>query len=583
MDGETRSRPARYTEVPDGRPHPASLADGRAYGDFGQPNALLDPWSDIQAVARLRLLLAVSVFSVTALARDGDESPRVLTLLALGAYSLYSIILYALAGRGRSLMTPPAYWLDVAWYTAFTALSGGPTSPFFSFYFFAILVASFRGGVRAGMLVTIASAALSSVVGYAALPDGMELPLDRFALRPTYLLIIGSLMARLGNLDLLHRHRLRLLKDVSAIANPRFGEAQTVASLLERLRAFHGADAALLVVRDERSRGCSVRRADRHDPDGAITERPLAPNAAEPLSSFLATHAVVFGRTGTQVLELRAAHDGPRAGLAVLQSRCTDVAAQLQCRSFVSVPASLDPQATGRVYITSNAPAAFTVSDADFLVVVLDHVVPAIQRLRLVDRLALDAAAQERQRLASDLHDSVIQPYIGLQMGLSAALQQARSGADLVPMLERLQHLTEREVANLREYSREMKRRLPNDLVQGLRRIAARFADAADIQVEVEAPDRLAVDDRLASHLFQIVAEGLSNIRRHTESRHAVIRLDRRGGYLQVRIGNAGRPEIPFRSFVPRSISERAGALGGRVQVFAGPAGGAVVQVEIPV
>ena len=51
---------------------------------------------------------------------------------------------------------------------------------------------------------------------------------------------------------------------------------------------------------------------------------------------------------------------------------------------------------------------------------------------------------------------------------------------------------------------------------------------------------------------------------------------------LAIEVGNDASPEIPTRPFMPRSITERTMALGGRVQVNLNNAGHDVVKVTIP-
>jgi signal transduction histidine kinase len=113
-------------------------------------------------------------------------------------------------------------------------------------------------------------------------------------------------------------------------------------------------------------------------------------------------------------------------------------------------------------------------------------------------------------------------------------------------------------------------------------RLAARFADATGIAVHVDAPHELALDDRIAGEAFQMVAEGLSNVRRHTQAERVRVRCHRQNGHLCLSIDNEGAGEDGFRPFSPRTISERALGLGGRVRVEERTGGGASVVVEIP-
>ena len=76
--------------------------------------------------------------------------------------------------------------------------------------------------------------------------------------------------------------------------------------------------------------------------------------------------------------------------------------------------------------------------------------------------------------------------------------------------------------------------------------------------------DRLPVNDRLAAEVLHLVAESLSNVRRHTPSTRATIGLTCRNGHLILCIEDDGAWNGTPVSFTPRSITERAEALGGQ-------------------
>jgi signal transduction histidine kinase len=257
------------------------------------------------------------------------------------------------------------------------------------------------------------------------------------------------------------------------------------------------------------------------------------------------------------------------------------LAAVFDAPSFVTVPLRYRTSTTGRVYLLGRR--AFSHADADFLLQVVEQAMPVIDNIRLVDRLASEAAETERQRIARDLHDSVIQPYIGLQIGLAALRQQAVGrDRELADAIERLYHLTGDGIADLRGYVRGLRAGSSREhgLPTAIRRFTTKFSEVTGITVAVEAAADLRCSDRLAAEVFQIVSEALSNIRRHTAARRATIRLgcDERRLHLHVSDYGAGVPAPPF---VPRSITERAQALGGTAHVERA-SGQTTVSVHIP-
>ena len=98
------------------------------------------------------------------------------------------------------------------------------------------------------------------------------------------------------------------------------------------------------------------------------------------------------------------------------------------------------------------------------------------------------------------------------------------------------------------------------------------------IEVAVDVNEPLPAGERLATEASHIVAEGLSNIRKHTAAARARVRLETAGERLVLRIENDSEAGPMFR---PRTISERAEALGGRAEVLRDDHHTSVV-VEIP-
>ena len=137
--------------------------------------------------------------------------------------------------RSRLLPNRVAHWVDIGCFLFIVALSSGTNSVFFFFFFFAILVASFRRGFTAGLRVTLCSALLFTVVGLAASLGGPDFELNRFLLRPIYLLVLGYMMAYWGGREIRLKRRLSLLKEITTLSNPRFGVSQTVGSMLGQL------------------------------------------------------------------------------------------------------------------------------------------------------------------------------------------------------------------------------------------------------------------------------------------------------------------------------------------------------------
>ena len=559
---------------------------------------------DNRMIAIMRLVLASSALLIIYLDPTQPDRLVSLTYSALVLYTLYSLVLLIIIIHQRFLagfIKNWCHWADVAWYLVLISLSSGTGSIFFFFFFFSILVASFRHGFVEGLKVTVVSAVLFSIIGYLTstpaifklidsppVPNDLEFELNRFLLRPVYLMVIGYMMAYWGGHETTLRRRLALLKDITLLSNPRFGVDRTIGNVLEQVRSFYDADACALVMFDAETKQPRLRRADGRDPEAGMRSEPIDADLAELLLSLPLNYAVTFSSRSRTVLPVGSRYfvydgvTGERRSEG--EQKVNKIAGVLGAESLVMVPLRYRSEIIGRVFLTSSRKSEFDRSDADFLIHVIEQVIPVLDNIRLVDRLASDAADQERKRIARDLHDSVIQPYIGLQIGLASIRQKLDRGAsDLRDDIARLYELTDMGISDLRRYVLGLKETGEHEgtLLPSVRRFAAKFGEATGIAVEVEARQNIRIKDRLAAEVFQMIIEGLSNIRRHTNARSATVRLGFVDSHLIIKIENErGSADNPT-PFTPRSIADRAGALGGEAHVVLSDKTTAVA-VEIP-
>jgi signal transduction histidine kinase len=252
-------------------------------------------------------------------------------------------------------------------------------------------------------------------------------------------------------------------------------------------------------------------------------------------------------------------------------------------KSCFSVPVSHRSQHVGRLFIAGGV-NRFDYADIDFMIQAMEQVTGVLENIRLVDNLASDAAGQERRKIAQDIHDSVIQPYIGLQFGLASVKQKLQNGEDARDNVEELLALTNGEIADLRSYVGGLRRgETPRDIfLPAVRRFAAKFSQVTGLNVEVNGRDDLPVYDRLAAELFQMIEEGLSNVRRHSTSTYAKLDIGIKDGHLEMRLRNERLKRFGEASFSPRSIADRAAALGGHTSVYTDENHDTVVSVQIP-
>jgi signal transduction histidine kinase len=558
-------------------------------------DSLSEQWFDLRLVSILRLMLAATALAVFLVEPPESDQFIRLTYPTLALYTIYSAVVFSLSVR-RSYLIPARYmhWVDMVWFLALIALSGGANSIFFNFFFFAILVASFGWGYKAGLRLTVYSSLLFTVVAVKTAYLSPPFELNRLMLRVMQLLILGFLISRWGGFKINLRDRLQLLKDVTVFSNPRFGIDRTINAILESLRAFYHADSALLLILAKGDAGSYQMYRIRLGTHATGSPTTIESEAAALLLMPAANYAVIHRQNGRKQSLLFDVNT--RQFLPGDSSVSDRVANALETTNYLSVPVHNRNGPIGRLYL-SGGPHRFDNSTMDFVLQLMGHITPLIENIRLVDSLASDAAEQERQRIARDIHDSVIQPYVGLQLGIAALAQRLRAGkTDVVDTVEELLDLTNQELIEMRRYvwglrAGEERRDV---LLPAIERFVTRFASVTGIRVDVKTSGKITVNDRLAAELFQIVAEGLSNVRRHALCNEARVELTCENSRFMLQIknprpGGAGDPDFNRDDhhdrqtlFTPRSIAERTAMLGGETKVSIDDNNYTVVTVAVP-
>ncbi len=547
----------------------------------------LAPERQVLLTSALRVVVAVGALVIYL--GHPSEHPRPFAQAVLVLFAAYAAIAYALARRGRPVPFALAPWIDVGWVTSLVAVSQATSSIFYPLYLFAILNASFSRGFRSGIGVALASAVSFAAVGALTAPSVPELELRSFAIRPLYLLVLGYLTAVWGGHEVRTRARLGLFREVTALSNPRFGIDRTIAHVLEAIRAFYDAESCRLVVAEEHASRRWMWAAAR-DGTAAAKRVALPPELSDLLLAVPAELALLvrprLGGRDALDFELLDLASGLRShgDLGVARTLVT----ALDAGTLLSVPFRYHATAQGRLYVAHRGSFALDRGDLEFLGHLVDQVTPMLDSVRLVDRLASEAADEERLRIARDIHDSVIQPYLGLRLGLAAAQSAFASGKpdEARAHVARLVEVADAEVQTLRGYVRELRAadsRANGTLLDvSVHRFCGRFSAATGIRVDAVLEGVSVGGDRLAAEVFQMVAEALSNVRRHTSATRAEVRIACTDDRLRLTVTNDGSPAAARAGFAPRSIGERAAALGGSLRIEHPASGTTAVEVEIP-
>lgn len=218
----------------------------------------------------------------------------------------------------------------------------------------------------------------------------------------------------------------------------------------------------------------------------------------------------------------------------------------------------------------------------------------AIENARLHRQVRVLAVADERERIAREMHDSLAQVLGYVNTKAQAIQELLRAGK-----LERgEEHLGQLSSAAREAYVDVRENILGLRItVEGSRTFAEilddyfeRWQDQSDVLVEFDtATSAPTITPEAELQLLRIIQEALSNVRKHAGARRATITMQERDGLLETTIEDDGigfAPELLGRADFPRFgltiMQERAESVGGRFEIGPGHDGGTRIEVELP-
>ena len=199
-------------------------------------------------------------------------------------------------------------------------------------------------------------------------------------------------------------------------------------------------------------------------------------------------------------------------------------------------------------------------------------------------------AAEERARIAREIHDGIAQSIYMLSLQLDRLTDQASEGSELATRLRGLTALSKEALVDVRQYIFDVKPLLTGELslAETMGRQATEFSTVAEVPVTVEVKgDEPAIPVPLRTALYRVGQEGLANAVRHAHASEIELRLEFDDERIRLEISDDGVGfDPPRRADAGHglgNIRERIEELGGTCQVRSGPTAGTTIRVEVPV
>ena len=544
-------------------------------------------------IAAGRVLLTAIALASVWLDPPGPSEVATVAYVLLAAYLGYAIGLVPIL---RPAFAPAAWWpilthsADLVAFALFMQLTAGTSSPFYIYFLFPLTTATlrwqWRGALATGVAALVLFVAMALYAAYLApVPEldiqvviGRCMTLGMATLMLTYLGVAHAEgLARLKSLTEWPRHvmpdRVALVRDI----------VESAARILEAPRV-------VLIWESEEpwvdvAAWSGSQFTWRHEPPGtfgAIVAEPLrdysfiCPDATRRIPSVVYAGSRRLRWWKGQPLDpaLR-----ERFGIHIVASwpvRAEGIQGRLLC---------LDKE-------------DLTVEELVYGDVLAGLVGSRLAHADLVDQLRQRAFAEDRLKLARDLHDGVLQSLTAAALQIEAARRMLpHDPAGAAARLAELQKVVAAEHMDIRGFIEQLKpgrQEVTASVSIGvhLTELASRIKRQWGVEVHVAfEPDPLKVPEQVATEVYLLAHEALVNAARHARASRVFVAVFGSPDRLSLVVSDDGQgfgfegqmalSEMRERQAGPASLRDRVATLGGDMTIESGPTGSRV-QMEIP-
>lgn len=259
-------------------------------------------------------------------------------------------------------------------------------------------------------------------------------------------------------------------------------------------------------------------------------------------------------------------------------------------RSALYSPMWISNKPVGVIALYSDRNAAFDQEDLSFLETIGHHLGVTITFAALEEQRARLAILEERDRLARDLHDGMLQILSSIKLLAAEAVKslERHDSDDAFEMLGTLERMLEEANHEVRQ---SVARLMQSEAFESVYEVAARTRhrlECSGIQTKIDV-QAMQLPQPVSDLLASICRESANNILKHSHAKHASISLTRRGPQVELIVSDDG---VGFPDGLPpdgkihlgvQMMKERAAQSGGTLFVEEASGGGLKLRCRLSV
>lgn len=261
---------------------------------------------------------------------------------------------------------------------------------------------------------------------------------------------------------------------------------------------------------------------------------------------------------------------------------------------LVACPVRVKDRPIGLICAINSADNPFSRAQLDFLAILAAFASSAIENARLSEQGRYVMLASERDRIAREMHDGVVQSLFSISLGLELCKKQVqRDPAAVAGRLDELQEHLNTAMTELRRFIYDLRPMKLAELgmVGAIEYWIREITSGRDIHGKLVVCDELPrMTPAQEACLYRVAKEAVSNTVRHSGASSFVVRIECRPDRICLEVVDDGcgfdvgeSLDGPDGRLGLRSIRERVTREGGRLRVDSAPGRGSTITVELPV
>ncbi|MGH3736070.1 MAG: sensor histidine kinase [Micromonosporaceae bacterium] len=363
------------------------------------------------------------------------------------------------------------------------------------------------------------------------------------------------------------RRRQRWLEVSAEITDLLLGEVDQAEALRLVARRAHetaGVDLALILLREDAA------------PDELVVEVAVS----DAVAALEGTRVRLGDDPLTSVLSER------QPAIVEDLGKITDWPVSMESGPGVVVPLATADTVYGVLAVAARrgGPATYTPTEIGLVEAFAGQAALAMERARAQRDRSMLAVLEDRDRIARDLHDLVIQRLFATGLQLQSTIPLA-ARTEVVKKLNQAVEDIDSTIRDIRTSIFQLRAAAERDLRHELRMVASEAGTALGFApaVQLSGPLHSAVPDKVRPELLAVLREALSNAARHANARSVTATVEITDGSVRLTVTDDGRGlgDAEPRGGL-RNMAERAARLGGECEVATGTDGGTVVRWQAP-